>query len=192
MTETPLTHRRHNTRLHGYDYSLSGAYFFTIVTQNRYCVFGNVDIREMQLNAAGEMIHRIWQNLPARFPTLILDAFIAMPNHIHGIIVINRPINPSDQSETPPFPNHSEPETCKFSIVPKLGEIIGAFKSQTTVEYTRGVKEHGWTPFQRRLWQRNYYDRIIRNDHELNLIRRYIAENPLKWHLDHENPTNRS
>ena len=171
--ETP---RRRSTRLKDYDYSLSGAYFVTIVTQNRSCVFGDVDAEEMKLNPAGEMVDQIWHSLPSRFPSVIPDAFIVMPNHVHGVLVINQPINPHSPAEP--------------HAVPKLGGIISAFKSKTTVEYTRGVNQHGWPPFPRRLWQRNYYDRIIRNERELTLIRRYIAENPLKWHLDRENPDN--
>ena len=175
MSEIPSPRRR-STRLRNYDYSLSGAYFITIVTQDRYCLFGHVDADQMKLNPAGEMVNEIWRSLPSRFPTVITDTFTIMPNHVHGIIVINHQTGPHDGTELP--------------VTPKLGDIISAFKSKTTVDYTRGVNQHGWSPFPRRLWQRNYYDRVIRNDRELALTRDYIAENPLKWHLDRENPAN--
>ena len=88
-----------------------------------------------------------------------------------------------------PVPSTPAPSTPALSTpAPTLGDVIGAFKSRVTVEYIRGVKTFGWTPFDRRLWQRNYYEHIIRNEETLNCIRRYIAENPIRWAFDRENP----
>ena len=188
----PDIHKRRSTRLDGYNYSHSGAYFFTIVTQNRCCLFGNVESDEMRQNTAGNMLNQTWRSLPIRFPSVILDSFIVMPNHVHGILIINQPLDRTAQLQTPSRPNHDGSNAPKLPTEPELGDVIGAFKSITTVEYTRAVRNSEWPPFQKRLWQRNYYDRIIRNAHELNLTRRYIAENPLKWHLDRENPENQT
>jgi hypothetical protein len=88
-----------------------------------------------------------------------------------------------------PAPSTPAPSTPALSTpAPTLGDVIGAFKSRVTVEYTRGVKTLGWTPFDKRLWQRNYYEHIIRNEEALNRIRRYIVENPIRWAFDRENP----
>ena len=187
MPETPPIYRRRNIRLRGYDYSLSAAYFFTIVTGNRLCIFGHIDSGDMRLNSTGEMIHRNWLAIPERFPSVILDEFVVMPNHVHGIIVINNPTSPSLKSVSlPPV----EPSRLDVDGSPTLGEIIGAFKSLTTRQYGREMDSGRGPSFQGRIWQRNYYDRIIRNERELDLTRRYISENPLKWHFDRESPNN--
>ena len=91
---------------------------------------------------------------------------------------------PSTPAQSVPAPSVPAPSTP----APTLGDVIGAFKSRVTVEYARGVRTFGWTPFDRRLWQRNYYEHIIRNEETLNCIRRYIAENPIRWAFDRENP----
>ena len=105
-----------------------------------------------------------------------------MPNHLHGIIMINQPTaEPTAESTVAAQP---------VAAQPALGDIIGAYKSLTTVEYTRGVKTMKWTPFPRRLWQRNYYEHIIRNDDAFakGRIRQYIIGNPGQWNFDRENP----
>lgn len=174
MTYEPGKHRRRSIRLKGYDYSKSGAYFITIVTRNRACLFGKVVNGEIRLNDAGRMVVTEWEMIPERFPTVALDAFIVMPNHVHGIIVITNAAIVHDGATT--------------RVAPTLGDVVGAFKSRVTVEYIRGVKTSGWTPFHRDLWQRNYYEHIIRNKDALNRIRKYITDNPARWLFDYENP----
>jgi len=351
MRFDPERHRRRSMRLKGYDYSQAGAYFVTICTQGRACLFGEVVDGEMRLNDAGRMVVAEWERLPALFPNVVLDAFVVMPNHIHGIVILTDPADdatdgataigatisgattggaatggattggattrvapttagddatpvgaglvpalstmagddatpvgaglvpalstmagddatpvgaglvpapstpaqsvpapsvpapsmpapstpaqsvpapsvpvpstpaqsvpapsvpvPSTPAQSVPAPSVPVPSTPAQSVpapsvpvpstpapstpalstpAPTLGDVIGAFKSRVTVEYIRGVKTFGWTPFDRRLWQRNYYEHIIRNEETLNCIRRYIAENPIRWAFDRENP----
>ena len=188
MSEYQSPHRRRSPRLRKYDYSLSGAYFITIVTQNRSRLFGHIDAGHMKLNPAGEMVNQKLESLSSRFPTVNTDTFIIMPDHVHGILIINNPAYPRHRDDTKSRTILNVPNITKPPKIPKLGDIISAFKSKTTVEYIRGVHQHGWPPFRQRLWQRSYYDRIIRNQRELMLARRYIEENPLKWHLDRDNP----
>jgi REP element-mobilizing transposase RayT len=162
----------------------------------------------MLLNEAGRMILAEWEALPQRFPTVEIDAFVVMPNHIHGIIVIVAADNvvagvgagvAADVGAglvpalVPGATTHgatthgATTHGATTRVAPTVGDIVGAFKSITTVSYTRGVKQSGWPPFPGRLWQRNYYEHIIRNDESLNRIRQYIADNPARWALDREN-----
>ncbi|MCY3747654.1 MAG: hypothetical protein OXG64_00015 [Chloroflexi bacterium] len=170
----------------------------------------------MRLSQAGHMAWRVWLQLPQRFPTIQVDAFIVMPNHVHGIVLITETLQSDCDADSvrAPFagvhvphltetgpalldgtqrlhapgtdgtPASATPATERVS----LGNVIGAYKSLTTVEYTRNVKARNWTPFRRRLWQRNYYEHVVRSDESLNGLRRYILGNPTQWALDRENP----
>jgi REP element-mobilizing transposase RayT len=180
-------HRR-SLRLKSWDYASPGAYFVTIVTHFHTCRFGEIVDDTLQLNLAGEMIATAWEALPTRFPNIELDEWIVMPNHLHGIVMI------TDSNVGAPLVGAQSPDNSTIwagtSPAPTLGAVIGAFKSMTTNEYIRGVRELGWSPFIKRLWQRNYYEHIIRNDHELGATRDYIFNNPLQWALDHDNLVN--
>jgi putative transposase len=125
----------------------------------------------MSLSDAGHMLAKLWNDIPARFADVEIDAFVVMPNHVHGIIVL---------------PDAVDRLTTK--VAPALGAVVAAFKSATTVHYIRGVKTRAWPEFRRRLWQRNYYEHVIRDDKALDRIRRYIDENPARWAFDDENP----
>jgi len=217
---TGKRHRR-SIRLKGYDYSQEGAYFLTVCTQGRLRLFGDIIAGEMELNAAGRMVRTEWDALPQRFPTAELDAFVVMPNHIHGIIVIHNVAPPGatsnpdapvgaglvparDRSRRPdgflrpggfPRPDRSQPldgttmlDRATTRVAPTVGDIVGAFKSRTTVAYGRGVRQLGWPPFDGRVWQRNYYEHIIHDDASLARIRRYIRDNPMQWADDPYNP----
>ena len=186
MPYDPNRHHRRSIRLKGYDYSQAGAYFITLCTQDRACLFGRVVNGEMRLNDAGRMVLAEWNRLPERFPQVVLDAFVVMPNHVHGILVITDPA-PTAGATVGATVGATPTVGATTWVAPTVGNIIGAFKSRVTVEYIRGVKTSGWPPFRGRLWQRNYYEHIIRNERALNAIRRYILENPLRWHLDREN-----
>ncbi len=186
MDSIPEARRRRSIRLKGYDYSRTGAYFVTTVTQNRLCLFGDVVGDEMHLNEAGIMAQEMWETLPHRFPGIDLDAFVIMPNHIHGIIAINEPVGASVVSAQDNSMATGERATTR--VAPTLGDVMGAYKSLTTIEYARGVTTWGWQSFDRRLWQRNYYERVIRDGRELDRAREYIANNPMQWALDSENP----
>jgi REP element-mobilizing transposase RayT len=186
---------RRSIRLKGYDYTQAGAYFITTVTQDRVRLFGEVVAGEMQLNDAGKMIWAEWEALPQRFPAMKLDAIVVMPNHVHGIIVIVGPEHVAADNvgaglvpaRVPRVPRATT-QGATTRVAPTVGDVVGAFKSATTVSYTRGVKQSGWPSFRGRLWQRNYYEHIIRNDESLDRIREYVANNPLQWELDQENP----
>ncbi|MCI0406633.1 MAG: transposase [candidate division Zixibacteria bacterium] len=150
------------------------------------------------MNPAGQMVQTVWEELPRRFPDIELDEFIIMPNHVHGIIVIvGAPLvgargsgadGDKNRAGTRPAPtNARQQNTTAATPKPLLGEIVGAFKSITTHEYVNGITQDNWPPFPGRLWQRNYYEHIIRDEDSLNKIREYIIQNPLRWGYDPEN-----
>lgn len=170
---------RKTTRLRDYDYSQPGFYFITICTQDHRNLLGEIVDGEMQLNAVGETVECWWQRLPERYHVQ-LDCYVVMPNHFHGVVVI------PDEDGTGA---HIDAETGAHIGAP-LQQIVRWFKTMTTNEYLRGVKTHHWRPFEKRLWQRNYYEHVIRGDKDLAAIREYICNNPLKWELDSENPEN--
>jgi putative transposase len=189
MAYDPERHHRHSFRLKEYDYSQPGAYFVTICTLDRECALGCVDGGEMRLNDAGRMVWSVWEGLPARFSGMELDAFVVMPNHVHGIIVIHgrgeSRVRPDDCRQ-PDLGDHKN-RPCG-TMAGSLGQIIQAFKSMTTHEYVMGVRQRGWAPFQGRLWQRNYHEHIVRNEIDLRRIREYILSNPARWNEDENNP----
>ena len=185
-------HRR-SIRLRGYDYTQAGAYFVTIVVQGRACLFGDVAGEEMRLNDAGGMVQQVWQDLPDRYSGINMDEFIVMPNHIHGVITIVQPVGASLVGAQEDQPNAVSGEIqlrdrATTRVAPTLGDVVGAFKSLTTVEYVRGVKSLGWPQFSGKLWQRNYFEHVVRSEESLTKIRQYIRDNPLRWEFDKENP----
>ncbi len=186
MSYEPERHHRRSIRLRGYDYSQAGAYFVTICTQNRFCLFGEVLDGEMQPNDAGRMIEKWWLEMNCRFPTVETDEYIVMPNHFHGIVVIVR----ADPRASPDVIGVDDGccDNGGAHIGASLPSLIQWFKTMTTNEYIRRVKISGWPPFAGKLWQRNYYEHIIRDEESLNRIRAYIGNNPLQWELDRENP----
>lgn len=169
---------RRSIRLAGYDYTQSGAYFVTVCTQNRSCLFGSIVDGEMQLNDAGRIVQGIWGELPGRFPQIGIDSFIVMPNHMHGIILVGAQFI---------APSYSPPDTAAnpamgvISRAATVGEIIRAYKAISTREIRRTAKAE----FR---WQRNYYEHIVRSEESLNRIREYIVNNPIQWDVDRENP----
>ncbi len=171
-TTVPSHHRR-SIRLAEYDYTQAGAYFITIVTYGRLCIFGNIVDGNMHLLPAGKLAEYEWGHLQKRFPGLEIDAFQVMPNHIHGIILLtNEPRPKADPSEmTGNVPAGS------------VAAIVRAYKSAVTLRYNR-MNHPGCGP----LWQRNYYEHIIRNNESLDRIRAYILTNPVQWANDQENP----
>ena len=210
MTYNPDKHHRRSIRFKGYDYTQAGAYFVTIVTQGRECLFGRVVNGDMHLNDAGQMIERWWSALSNKFPHVIPDAAIVMPNHFHGIIVItDGPIDDNaaaavgaDQRVRPMPGTHADGGThtgVPLRVCPETGaarpsfdagvpQIVQWFKTMTTNAYIRGVKTLGWAPFPGKLWQRNYYEHIIRDENAHHRIRHYIINNPAQWNADNENP----
>ena len=149
--------------MQGWDYSNPWWYYVTINTRDHRECFGEVIAGKMKLNQYRDLSERFWREIPSHFDFVELDYHVVMPNHIHGIIIMN--------------PQQKEKSAEKPVKLYTLANIIGAFKSIVTREVRRsGMKEFAW--------QERYYDRIIRNDKELYNIRRYIEENPLRWEID--------
>ena len=187
------TKNRHSIRLKGYDYSQPGAYFITICIQNKQCLLGNIVNRKMIMNDSGIMVRNIWQQLPKRFNHINTEIFIVMPNHVHGIISIHGRGESCIRPESCIHPeSHIHPESCTgdhkdrpYGTLPNtIGRIVQAFKSTTTLEYVHGVNQSAWIPFEKKLWQRNYYEHIIRDQKDFNRIYEYIENNPLNWQSD--------
>ena len=156
-----MVYRNKTLRLKNYDYTQNGLYFITICTNSREAHFGDIKDGQLTLNGAGEMIEKTWLELYERFDFIKLHSYVVMPNHFHGIIEI------SDSSK----PMH-------------IGNIIGAFKSLSTNQYIKGVYDYDWLIFEKLLWQKNYYEHIIRNEKSYLFISDYVENNPLKWELD--------
>jgi putative transposase len=195
MNYNPDIHHRRSIRLHDYDYTSAGAYFVTICTQGRECLFGEIDAGKIILNYAGRMIQDLWTETSNKFPEMETDTHIVMPNHFHGIVFIVGAL----RADTLISEGKTNIEAIgKITAVadakpgPALGDIVGAFKSLTTHAYINGVAQQNWPSFPGKLWQRNYYERVIRNDNELTRAREYIVNNPLKWPEDENNPGNMS
>lgn len=167
MKYDPERHHRRSTRLHGYNYSRPGAYFVTVCTHNRDLLLEN--------EAAQEAVIGAWQGLPTRFPAVALDEFVIMPNHVHGIVVLGEVGELEGAAGRAPT-NRTRPA---------LGDVVLAFKSLSAIRANQILKRTG-LPF----WQRNYYERVIRDEQELGRIRQYIRDNPLRWDEDPENPSN--
>lgn len=188
-----------------YDYANNGAYFVTVCTHDKKHLFGAVADGEMLVNGAGKMIEGWWKKLPEKFPGISIDEYVIMPNHFHGIIIIEKPIHfpvgaplvgarildlKSDEQqnrEGQPQGVGGQPQGIggqPQGIAPTVGDIVGAFKSLTTNEYIRRVKMGEFPRFEKAMWQRNYWDRVIRNEREMRNVREYIAGNPKEWERD--------
>jgi putative transposase len=174
-----LPHRnRRSMRLPGYDYTLAGGYFVTLLSYQRIPRFGEITEGEILLSPVGELLQREWLKLPCRFPNIVLDFYVIMPDHMHGILLFN-------DSDAPPhvdsgaFRNFSE--DAKSPQLPhvahgSLGAVIRSFKS-TVSRLSNFQRSSDGQP----LWQRNYYEHVIRNEADLDRIRNYILSNPLNW-----------
>ena len=157
---TGYKYNRRSIRLKHYDYSRTGCYFVTICTQDRLHLFGDIVDGKMVLLEAGEMIHTLWYEIMDDFPHVYLHEFVIMPNHIHGII-----------------------EICMQNRT-TLGNIIQSFKRHTTLQYIKMVKNGTLPPFNKRIWQRNYHEHIIRDDVDYERVATYTINNPTTWEND--------
>jgi putative transposase len=203
----PNIHHRKSIRLKGYDYSRKGLYFVTICCKNRACLFGKIENGKMFLNEAGVMIEKWYFELENKFLDIKCQEMIVMPNHIHFIIEntgdiaavqANRNIRPEDEDVRANLgvrpddigqthrsaPTETSEQIFGEHIGSPLHRVIQWFKTMTTNEYIRGVKNLGWEPFYKKLWQRNYWEHIIRNENSYQNISNYIINNPSKWNED--------
>ena len=164
-------HHRRTIRLKGYDYSQPGAYLVTICVWQRECLFGDVIDEEMVLSEYGRIVEECWYELPEHYPYLELDAFVIMPNHVHIVIMITGTVGAG-----------LKPALTKRHGIPEIIRALKTFSARSIniIRNTQG----------RPVWQRNYYEHVIRNKSELFKIRQYIQNNPLSWFLDEENPVN--
>ena len=178
----PQRHHRHSIRLKGYDYSQEGAYYVTIVAYHRDCLFGEIKNAEMCLNDFGKIAVECWREIPNHFRNVELGAYVIMPNHMHGIIYIHQPV--VGATHIVPLRDASPLQNRPHGVTPSsLGAIIGSFKSAVT---RRIGREHNATG----IWQRNYYEHIIRNEKDLQNKTDYIEANPSLWDDDENNPQN--
>jgi putative transposase len=176
MTNTEGREGRRSLRLREYDYNQPGAYFITICTENRECLFGEIVGGEMKINEIGDSVRTTWQHIGTRYLHTAIDAFVIMPNHIHGIIFIN--VGAIHESPL----QKSEITRRRNMLLPK---IIGYFKMNSAKKITT-LRATSGTP----VWQRNYYEHVIRNEIELEEIREYIENNRAKWLEDENHPAN--
>lgn len=181
MKYNPQKHHRRSIRLKGYDYHNAGAYFVTICTKNREFVLDDPIVKGIT--------NDVWLALPAWFPTIDLDEFVIMPNHTHFVIWLGVETFLADvQDRGLPRP-YQIPKPEKINTTPALGDVVGAFKSLVFKVYFAWIKIND--PSRRaKFWQRNYYEHIVRNEHELNAIRQYIIDNPKNWKMDRDNLEN--
>lgn len=182
MTYNPTIHRRKSIRLQGYDYSQAGAYFITVCTHNRVPLFGEIVDGVMVLNSAGQIVEKCWCAIPEHFPQVTLDEFVVMPNHVHGIITVGAnnhlpqhylPL-PSDET---PIQSNEPPRPLQHGTSRTIGSMVRGFKIGVTRWFRANTDIHA-------VWQRNYYEHIIRNEDAYLKIAEYIQTNPQRWETD--------
>ena len=198
MDSPILSPERKQLRLRGYDYAFPGVYFVTICSAGKRPVFGWVSEGKTVLNPIGEIVRAEWIALAERFSRLVLDELVIMPNHLHGVLAIVGQAGGASPGATGgaslSLKGGASPSPTAFGVharetrpAPTLFEVIGAFKSISTVKVNKLLRRRGVA-----LWQRSYYEHIVRAGEELRKIQRYILENPLMWSLDPENPDRES
>lgn len=194
----PNKHHRKSLRAPGHNYTQPGAYFVTIVTYQRECLFGEVPDGVMRLNENGQIVQWEWERLTLRFAFLELGTYIVRPNHTHGILIFHGAVRATRADYTVTHSNNAPlqtnaPDDNNGSPLPRgpkpssLGTVIGQFKSRVTKRLWK-IPDLNGIP----IWQRNYYDHIIRNNGDLKRIHRYIEANPHNWDTDQENTTPRA
>jgi REP element-mobilizing transposase RayT len=189
------TYSRHSIRLEGYDYAQEGYYFVTIAIYKRLYLFGEIIDGEMVPSVAGRMIEEMWQEIEDDFPNVTLGKYVLMPNHLHGIIKIIKPVGAESisalnatRTDRPTIILRSnsatEPKRAEIDSAPTLSRMIQSFKRHSTLRYIQMVKNGTLPPFDKRIWQRNFYEHIIRDDADHVRIAEYIENNPLTWAED--------
>ncbi len=171
-------HNRRSIRLRGYDYSNNGIYFITISAWQRECLFGIISNGKIKLNYYGNIVKNEWQKSKTIRKEILLDVFTVMPNHLHGIVIINK----HEQGDCNARANGRSPLRMKGK---SISSFVAGFKSAATKEINIKRKSPRFP-----VWQRNYYERIIRNDNELIHIREYVHHNARLWKSDKNNPAN--
>jgi len=190
MEDRAQRNRRRSIRLQEYDYSWAGWYYVTICAKGGICLFGDIVEGKVCLSQWGKLVREEWLKTPEVRKTVELDEFVVMPNHLHGIIIMGESVGATrrvaqEEGTAQPLRATLQVAPTKTLVSGSLGAIIGQFKSMSAkrINKIRGTKGSS-------MWQRNYYEHIIRDDADLHRIRTYIQNNPLQWELDEENPRN--
>jgi putative transposase len=173
MKFDPERYHRRSIRLKHYDYSQPGYYFLTMCTNKGECIFGEITSNGMRLNEFGKIVRSYWHKLPERYPGTESVAFVVMPNHVHGIIRIAGAIHESPLRTRPT-------QHRRNMLIPKM---VGWFKMNTAKQINQIRHIQGFS-----IWQRNYWEHVIRNEKSMSRIFEYINSNPFRWHLDRNNP----
>ena len=179
MRFDPDRHHRRSIRLRSYDYAQPGAYFVTVCTHNRQCLFGNVINGEIRQNEYGRIVAACWSELPGHYPRVALDVFVVMPNHVHGVILLR------DDEAVDRVGAGFKPAPTALAKRHGLPEVLRGFKTFASRRINE-VRNIAGAP----VWQRNYYERVIRNESEVNAVRHYIQHNSSPWAGDVDNPAN--
>jgi putative transposase len=168
MNPAPMS-QRHSIRLADFDYTAVGAFFVTICTDRQICLFGQVVEDEVRLSSFGQVANREWLRLASRFPGLMLDAFVVMPNHLHAILILWR-----DRKDIGP-----QKEAFGHPVTGSIPTIVRAYKSSVALRINRQRGTPG-AP----VWQRNYWEHVIRETEDWSRIREYVLANPRRWNED--------
>ncbi len=172
MKYDPKKHNRRSIRLKGYDYTQPGGYFITMVTFQRECLFGDISDGKMKLSTWGHMADECWRAIPDHFPHVDLGTYVIMPNHVHGIIII-----------------HGRDTKFRVPTIEQFGKPVPGSIPTIIRTYKAAVTRHIGREFDAsHLWQRNYFEHVIRHDNDYQRIHDYILNNPAKWSEDSENP----
>lgn len=207
MQSTDTKFQRRSIRLPQYDYSDYGYYFVTICTHQWKLLFGNIINGQMNLNQLGEIVRHEWINIPKYYNgQVLLDIFVVMPNHLHGIIIINpnpdihqnvgatlavaHDVTKRVQIIQKVGKNYQGKQRAGASPAPTLGNIIGAYKSRCFKTWREFCHTRRFSESYLKFWQRNYYEHIIRDENDYANIWQYIDYNPDKWQWDKNNPKN--
>ncbi len=172
-------HHRRSIRLKDYDYSQEGAYFVTICTHGKKCILGHIIRGRVELSPIGHSASEYWLQIPRHFEAVQLDEFVVMPNHMHGILMITQRRSRGVKFNAPT--REDDYYSCISPRKETLAVIVRTYKSAVS----RWCRQNGYGDFR---WQRNYYEHVIRSDRDLKEIREYIANNPMRWDMDTENP----
>lgn len=175
MKFDPDKHHRRSIRLPGHDYSSDGWYFVTVCAAQRGAVFGKIETGVVQLHPYGRIVEECWRASSEHFRDIVLDEFIVMPDHFHGIVI--------STGETNVGARHASPLQGGTNV---LGDVVGSFKSAVTRRINARRVEEGRS--QVKVWQRNFWEHIIRDEDDLNIKRRYILENPTRWQTKRDYP----
>lgn len=173
----------------GFDYSLPGAYFVTVCADRRKCLFGEIVLNEMKVSEFGAIVNECWMEIPRHFANVQLAAHVVMPNHLHGLLAIDETIRTRERRVAQDRAQHAAPLPADVAgkrreiVAGSLPAIIRSFKAASTKRVRDVLGKPGFV-----LWQRNYYDSVLRHAKEFRNAQRYIIENPLKWYADRDNP----